>query len=350
MSSKDFPYTMSRCGVVMRPERSDPHEVEGVLNPAAGWAPDGRLMLFPRVVGQGNWSRIAVADVVVTDGVPTGVERRGIALAPDRGWERGSDHGGVEDPRITWLEPLGIHVMTYVAFGPRGPRPALAVSTDLESWRRLGPVQFQYEDALDTDLNLFPNKDLVWFPEAIPGPGGEPCFGLLHRPMWEIPDQQPALPAGITDPRAAIWLSYVRVEDAVADPTALLRPYGHREIAHSETSWESLKIGGGPPPVRVPEGWLLLYHGVSGSMTANSFEPQKNVYYVTGGMILDPLDPSRVLQRTAEPLLTPETEQERVGMVGNVVFPTAIVEISGRLFTFYGMADEAIGVASIDPS
>lgn len=141
MSSKDFPYTMSRCGIVMRPERSDPHEVEGVLNPAAGWAPDGRLMLFSRVVGEGNWSRIAVADVVVTDGVPTGVERRGIALAPDRGWERGSDHGGVEDPRITWLEPLGIHVMTYVAFGPRGPQPALvgaAVGRSLSRWLLAG--------------------------------------------------------------------------------------------------------------------------------------------------------------------------------------------------------------------
>ena len=70
MSSKDFPYTMSRCGIVMRPERSDPHEVEGVLNPAAGWAPDGRLMLSSGVVGEVNWSR-----VVVTDGFPTGVER-----------------------------------------------------------------------------------------------------------------------------------------------------------------------------------------------------------------------------------------------------------------------------------
>jgi hypothetical protein len=38
MSSKDFPYTMSRCVIVMRPECSDPHEVEGVPNPAAGRA------------------------------------------------------------------------------------------------------------------------------------------------------------------------------------------------------------------------------------------------------------------------------------------------------------------------
>ena len=38
-----------------------------------------------------------------------------------------------------------------------GPRPALATSSDLDTWTRLGPVQFGYEDRLDADLNLFPN-------------------------------------------------------------------------------------------------------------------------------------------------------------------------------------------------
>lgn len=349
MPSPDFPYRLTRAGVVMRPDPTDPNEAEGVLNPAAGYAPNGDLLLFPRLVAAGNRSRIGVAEVILTDGVPTGVRRLGIALAPDRGWEHGSDHGGVEDPRLTFIEPLGLHVMTYVAFGPRGPRPALATSTDLESWTRLGPVQFAYEDDLDTDLNLFPNKDLVWFPEAIPGPDGEPCLGFIHRPMWEIESQQPTLPTGVTDERSAIWLSYVRLADAVADPTALLRPFGHREIAASKYDWEALKIGGGPPPVRVPEGWLFLHHGVSGTMSANSFEPQKNVVYSAGGMILDAADPSKVTHRTREPLLAPETSEETTGIVGNVVFPTAIVDVAGQAYCFYGMADEAIGVARIDP-
>ena len=64
--------------------------------------------------------------------------------------------------------------MTYVAYGPLGPRLALAVSEDLESWRRLGPLHYDYAPELDTDLNLFPNKDAVWFPEPVPGPDGEP--------------------------------------------------------------------------------------------------------------------------------------------------------------------------------
>ena len=343
----DFPYEMTRAGVVMRPEPGNPYEVEGVLNPAAAWSPDGRLVLFPRVVAEGNWSRIAAADVVLTDGTPTSVVRRSIVLAADRSWEHGTSHGGVEDPRMTWIGELGLYVMTYVAFGPTGPRTALATSPDLEHWTRLGPIQFVYEDALDTDLDIFPNKDTVWFPESIPGPGGEPCFGFIHRPMFDMLAPEATLPAGVTDDRPSIWLSYVPVAAALADPRALVRPFAHREIARPEAAWEVLRIGGGPPPVRVAEGWLFLYHGVSGTMSSNPFERQTRVVYSAGGMILDAADPSRILQRSTVPLMVPETGVEQVGVVDNVVFPTAIVDVGGRTFCFYGMADAAIGVATI---
>ena len=51
--------------------------------------------------------------------------------------------------------------------------------------------------------------------------------------------------------------------------------------------------------------------------------------YAAGALLLDPDDPSRVLARTAEPLLSPETPEEIAGTVPNVVFPTAIEEIDG---------------------
>lgn len=343
-----FPYRLTRVGVVMRPEPGNPDEAEGVLNPAAAWSPDGRLVMFPRVVAIGNRSKIAVGEVTLSEGVPTGFERQGIALDADRGWEHGSDHGGVEDPRLSFIEALGVYVMTYVAYGPLGPRGALAVSDDLRSWRRLGPLQFAYEDELDADLNLFPNKDLVFIDQPVTGPDGSECLAFIHRPMWEIAGQEVTLPAGVTDERQSIWISYVRLADALDDLSALCRPFGHRELATPQFDWEAIKIGGGPPPVRVPEGWLLLTHGVSGTLGDEAAGIEKDVHYAAGALILDADDPTRVLARTSEPLLAAETQEERVGVVGNVVFPTAIVEVEGVLHTFYGMADEAIGVARID--
>lgn len=346
------PYTLTRVGVLMTPEPGNELEAEGVLNPASGYGPDGKLYLLPRLVAPGNVSRVGLAEVTLTDGVPTGVSRRGVVLAPDEGWERGKNNAGVEDPRVTWVPRLGVHVMTYVAYGPLGPKLALAVSKDLREWRRLGPVHFRYQPGLDTDLNLFPNKDAVFFPEPVPGPDGEPAYAMLHRPMWDLgwfrDGEGVHLPAGVTDERPGIWVSYAPARDVERDLDALALQGEHRLVALSEHPFEELKIGAGPAPIRVDEGWLLLHHGVIGAIT-DPWEPQQQrVSYAAGAMILDPADVSRVLDRSAEPMLTAETEDERSGTVPNVVFPTAIEEIDGVRYVFYGMADTKIGVARLD--
>ena len=261
-------------------------------------------------------------------------------------------NAGVEDPRVTWVPRLGVHVMTYVAYGPLGPKLALAVSEDLLSWRRLGPVHFRYQPGLDTDLNLFPNKDAVFFPEPVPGPDGTPCYAMLHRPMWDLgwfrEGEGVHLPAGVTDERPGIWVSYVPAREVERDLGALVLQGEHRLVALSEHGFEELKIGAGPAPIRVDEGWLLLHHGVTG-VIEDPWEPQQQkVSYAAGAMILDPDDVSRVLDRSTEPMLTAETDDERSGTVPNVVFPTAIEEVDGVRYVFYGMADTKIGVARLD--
>jgi predicted GH43/DUF377 family glycosyl hydrolase len=335
----------------MTPQPGDPHEAEGVLNPASGRGPDGQLYLLPRLVADGNVSRVGLARIVVEDGVPVSVEREGVVLEPDRGWERGVGNAGVEDPRTTWIDALGLHVMTYVAYGPLGPRTAIAVSDDLRTWRRLGPVLFRYQDELDMDLNLFHNKDTVFFPEPVTAPDGTTALAVLHRPMWDLGETKPGqgvrLPAGIEDPRQSIWISYVPLDAVRADLSNLVLWEQHRFVAGPQYPFEEVKIGGGPPPLRVPEGWLVLHHGVTGVIDG-AFAQQQKVNYAAGALLLDAEDPSRVIARTPEPLLAPETDDERSGIVPNVVFPTAIEEIDGRHFVFYGMADSKIGVALLE--
>jgi beta-1,2-mannobiose phosphorylase / 1,2-beta-oligomannan phosphorylase len=346
------PYRLERLGVVMEPLPGEPREVEGVLNPATARARDGELYLFPRMVARGNFSRIGRARVVFDEGGrPSGVERLGIALEPDEAWERNPATAGVEDPRITFVASLNTYVMTYAAYGPLGPRIGLAVSRDLAKWERLGPVSFGYAPSLRTDLNLYPNKDAMFFPEPVPGPDGKPAYAMLHRPMWDLswisPNAGRPLPAGVSDPRQSIWVSFAPADSVMTDWHALTRLAQHRQVAQPQQPWEEAKIGGGTPPIRVPEGWLIVYHGVTRGGDAPPGEPVP-VRYVAGAMVLDPQDVSRVLYRSELPLLEPETEAEREGTVPNVVFPTAIdVRDGGEADVYYGMADFRIGAARL---
>lgn len=338
------PYRLDRLGLVMEPLPGEPTEAEGVLNPATARARDGDLYLFPRLVARGNFSRIGRARVTFDQhGKPSGVERLGVALEPDEIWEQNPVTAGVEDPRITFVDSLHAYVMAYAAYGPLGPRIGLAVSKDLVSWERLGPLSFAYQPSLRTDLNLYPNKDAMFFPEPVPDPDGKPAYAMLHRPMW---NPEWPLPAGVTDPRHSIWVSFAPAGAINRDLRALTRLEQHRQVAQPQQPWEATKIRAGTPPIRVPEGWLIIHHGVTKS-EARPGEPVP-VRYVAGAMVLDPQNVSRVLARSTSPLLEPETPGEREGTVGNVVFPTAIdVRDSGDADVYYGMADSRIGVARL---
>jgi predicted GH43/DUF377 family glycosyl hydrolase len=342
------PFEMRRLGAIMRGDPANPDEVLGVLNPAAARAPDGRLLLFPRVVAAGNYSRVGVAEVLFdAQGDPVGVERRGYVLEPTESYERNPRTAGCEDARVTYLEPLRRYLMTYTAYGPLGPRIALAASDDLARWRRLGPLKFAFDPALRVDFDLYDNKDAVLFPEPVRDPHGRPALALIHRPA-HVQGGVPVLPEGVSEPRASIWISYCDLDRALSDPAALLTWRDHRLLATPAHPWEETKIGGGTPPVRTPLGWLMLYHGVAGPIL-EGVDHQPYVRYCAGVMLLDADDPLKILYRSPEPTLAPETEEERVGIVPNVVFPTGVdVREHGRVDVYYGMSDSAIGVARLE--
>lgn len=103
--------------------------------------------------------------------------------------------------------------------------------------------------------------------------------------------------------------------------------------------WQSVKIGGGPAPIETTEGWLMFYHGVTG--TCNG------LVYSMGAVILDRDEPSKVKYRSANYVLTPEEWYEERGFVSNVIFPCATLHDAetGRIAIYYGAADTYVGVA-----
>jgi predicted GH43/DUF377 family glycosyl hydrolase len=330
----------------MEPRPGDALEVKGVLNPAAIRGGDGQLYLFPRLVANGNYSRIGIARVRFNDvGDPEGVERLGVVLEPQADYEIRPDGGGCEDPRVTFVEELQRYVMTYTAFSPRGPRIALAESEDLFKWRRLGLATFLPCDGLEfEDVD---NKDASIFPVSIPDVAGRPALAMLHRPLFpgtrpeQMRKEPMARPQDIE--RESIWISY-------CTDIELCCFTSHHRLATPVAAWERLKIGAGAPPVLTPHGWLVTYHGV-GECEAQS-AGKRMLRYSVGLMVLARERPHEVVYRSPHPILAPEFPEERVGTVADVVFPTGVDQRNDlgapvRFDIYYGMADNRIGAASI---
>lgn len=342
------PFQMERLGIIMQPQPGNPQEAWGTLNPGGARGPDGAYYLFPRLVAEGNYSRIGRARVVFdAGGRPVGVERLGTVVEPREPYECTRMGGGVEDARVTYVRPLERYVMTYTAFTPHHPRIALAVSSDLVAWERLGLLDYAHEHGTP-DLNRRSNKDGVIFPDLVHDPNGQPALALLHRPTYVVRHSLAGpivtMSPGGVETDEYIWISYLSLERVRADPHHLPQAYGHRRILKPHAAWERLKVGTGAPPVRLPYGWLLLYHGVSGVET----EEEKQVRYAAGAAILDLDDPTKILYRSPQPILEPELPQETQGIVPGVVFPTATdLRGDGHLDVYYGAADSAIGVARL---
>ncbi len=211
---------------------------------------------------------------------------------------------GVEDARVTRID--GGYLVTYTAVGDGGVCVGLAGTTDFRKYKRFGVI-------------LPPeNKDACVFPEKI---GGE--YVMLHRPAgsWCRP---------------GVWLS--RSRDLVS--------WGRHELvaAPRPGEWDSLRIGAGPPPVRVADGWLLIYHGAGARG------------YCLGAMLLNAENPARVIARSRKPIMTPEAPYETAGFFQNVAFSNGLVERpGGEFWLYYGGADRVtagccVGIGEIESS
>jgi len=342
--ARDLAFAATRLGVIMRPQSGQPHEAWGVLNPG-GVRVDGTFHLFPRLIAEGNYSRIGHARVRFDADAPVGVQRLGLALEPHESYEFNAGGGGVEDPRVVYVPRLSQYVMTYTAFIPYEPRVAVAVSSDLVMWQRLGCLRFDVA-AGEPDLNDCGNKDAAFFPDVVSDPRGVPSFAILHRPTTRVHFRRHHKGTKVIHPpsgdetREDILISYVAVTAALADIASLTAVRRHERVMAPEQPWEINKVGAGAPPVRLDYGWLLTYHAVSA--------PDGHPRYCMGAAVLDAERPSRVLYRSPSPILEPQEAYERTGLVSEVVFPSATDRrADGRLDVYYGAADHVIAAARI---
>lgn len=311
-------------------------ECAALFNPSPVWHPDQtglpaggrRFILGLRATGEGH-----ISSIVFRSGV---IDARGhITLDPptpfvtppevllDPGWETSSattlyevrytseqplservifpavpaERNGIEDARFVAFcaDDGGVtYYATYTAYDGVAIRSQLLETTDFLRFK----VSALHGPAIR-------NKGLALFPRKVNG-----RYAMLGRQDNEN--------------------LYLMFSDELYcwDTHALLL-----EPAHS---WEAVQIGNCGSPIETEAGWLVLTHGVG---------PMRK--YAIGACLLDLHDPSRVIGRLKEPLLSPD-EREREGYVPNVVYTCGALVHGRELILPYAMSDIASSFAIVD--
>ncbi|NNJ26293.1 glycoside hydrolase family 130 protein [Alienimonas chondri] len=222
---------------------------------------------------------------------------------------------GVEDARITALPDERGDLTWWINFtvvSGDGWCTALASTKDFQTVTRHGVI--------------FPpaNKDVSLFPAPC-GVGEAKRWWALHRPNNEGFGKSSIWTA--TSPDLLSW----------GDHRCILRP-------RADVPFEGAKIGGGPPCLLTAAGWVQVYHGKAADGS-----------YALFAALLDRNDPSIVLARGADPILTPDAEYERNGFFPNVVFangvthdppgPDGVLPEEANVRLYYGACDDATCLA-----
>ena len=203
---------------------------------------------------------------------------------------------GLEDLRLVRMqgEDDGLYCGTYTAYSGFNIASEMLMTRDFRTFE-LHPIKG----------SAARNKGMALFPRKIDG-----AYAMIGRQDGEN-------------------LFYLRSDDLLTwnEGELLLEPH---------YPWELVQIGNCGAPVELDEGWLLLTHGV-GAMRK----------YSIGAALLDKHDPSKVLARTALPILSP-SDEDREGYVPNVVYTCGALANGRRLFMPYGVADSTVAFGYLD--
>jgi predicted GH43/DUF377 family glycosyl hydrolase len=294
---------------VLKPMAEHSWEASHVLNPTAVEL-DGYVHMLYRAVGPENTSVIGYARA--KDGVHFD-ERLPLPIYQPRAkfeLKAGgpTDNSGCEDARVV---RIGNRLyITYTAYdsvhAPQVAESSIGVDDFLkrhfDKWTMPELVSPEGVD----------DKDACLFPEKIDG-----RYMVLHRVSSHV------------------------CADFVSSPsfrheklTRCIQIFGPRP-----GMWDSKKVGIAGPPIKTPLGWILFYHGITDAG-----------HYCLGAVLLDRKDPTRLLGRTSQPIMTPVESYERDGWIDNVVFPCGQVVRHDTIYLYYGGADHVIGVATVSLS
>jgi predicted GH43/DUF377 family glycosyl hydrolase len=304
---------------ILSPASKNDWEAFCTFNPAAIYA-NNQVHLLYRAQGHDYVSQIGYARS--SDGLTIDERLDQPAYRPSQAFEgvnqpkgdpngpfaSGGGSGGCEDPRATIID--GRVYMTYVAYnGQDHPRIAMT-SIDLQDFLA---QKFLWTKPVLISRNGEVNKSACIFPEKINGK-----YVIMHRVFPNI------------------LIDYV---DSLNFTGQEFLTGQHKIPPRSREWWDSRKVGAGAPPLKTKEGWLLIYQAVDDKDASQ---------YKIGAMLLDLKDPSKVLYRSAEPILTPQETYENHGFKAGVVYPCGAVIKDQTLFVYYGGADSYVCVATAD--
>ncbi|MBE5039152.1 glycoside hydrolase family 130 protein [Ructibacterium gallinarum] len=211
------------------------------------------------------------------------------------------------DPRVTYFPEEDVYYIMRPGNSDAGCVAFLGKTHDFVTYE-------------DIDVIALPNNRVpCLFPEKING-----MYYRLDRPYVLLNDPHNE------NQRGYIWIS---------ESPDLIHWGRHRILLRPWANWNIVKIGP-TPPIKTKDGWLEIIHGVSGSCSGQR--------YSLGAVLLDLEDPTKVIGRCDEPLITPDREYEYMGKVPNVIFTCGAIADYGedRLRVYYGAADTSIGLAT----
>jgi 4-O-beta-D-mannosyl-D-glucose phosphorylase len=183
----------------------------------------------------------------------------------------------------------------------------IARTKDLDKWERLADIQTPSPQ----------QRNIVLHPEFVNGQ-----YAFYTRP------QDGFINAGSG---GGIGFGLSRsIENAVIEKEVIV----DKRVYHTVSE---LKNGLGPSPIKTPQGWLHLAHGVRNTAAG--------LRYVLYLFMTDLDDLTRIIYKPAGHFMAPEGD-ERVGDVSNVLFGNGwIADEDGTVYIYYASSDTRMHVA-----